>query len=82
MDESPIISAMVNKTLIKALFDTAVGREGSGGSSEGHGRVIWGPVWRVNLRVNLRSILRSFLDHIWTLSRKPHKYPKNSFIWP
>ena len=34
MDETPILSAIVNKTVNKALFDTAVGRERSG-------RVIW-----------------------------------------
>ena len=36
-------------------------------------RVIWGPVWEVDLRVDSEVILRSFWDHIWTLSEKPHR---------
>ena len=63
MDGRPYSSATVNKPLNKALFDTAVGREGleghlrvSGGSSGDH----LGTSLEVHSEVNSGSILRSF----------------------
>ena len=49
---------------------------------EGDLEAIWGPVWEGLFEGRFWSILGSILDHIWTLSRKPHKYLKLAFIWP
>ena len=57
MDETCILSPTVNKTLNKALFDTAVGRRVDLRVREGDLRASGDQSGRVNLEVNLRSIL-------------------------
>ena len=59
MDETGILSAMVNKTLNKVYFQTAMGREVDlrvNEGPEGHLEAISGPVWGM--------VWRSILGHI------------------